>query len=169
MARPRFRPKVLVVLDRVFGAEPLIRRLECQDVDVAVTVAPTLLAARIADERPDLVLIEFSGSDLNALLVLNQTRLDSRLQHIPVIVAIDQTSCPPIDSAQLRAERCAFLCRPYKPEDLLDLIDELLEPTVSSIPTDAPSQARADRPLESPRRQRRQPGVPDSWSVTNLA
>ncbi|HXG40143.1 MAG TPA: HD domain-containing phosphohydrolase [Candidatus Limnocylindrales bacterium] len=120
------RPRILVVEDDIANRVLLQRLLERDGYEVVAAVSEGHAALRvIANERPDLVLLDIGLPGLDGLEVCRRLRADRRTATLPVILLTGRTSVEDV-VAGLDAGADDFLSKPYHEAELLARIRSAL-------------------------------------------
>ena len=159
--------KLLLADDSVTIQRVIELTFSGEDVEVLTASDGEEAVARIADEKPDVVLADIgmpkrSGYDVSAFV-----KGKPELSHIPVLLLAG--AFEPVDDAKAREVRCdGVLVKPFEPQQVIARVRELLggargnptQPAVSEIPRPAEVLV-SPRPVELPRREPKLT-VPDS-------
>ncbi len=81
----------------------------------------------LARRRPDLILMDIQLPKLSGLEVTRRIRADSSLAQIPII-AITSFALSGDDRVALEAGCSAYIAKPFRPRDLLEMIRRFLGP-----------------------------------------
>lgn len=81
----------------------------------------------LAHRRPDLILMDIQLPKLSGLEVTRTIRADSSLAQIPII-AITSFALSGDDRVALEAGCSAYIAKPFRPRDLLEMIRRFLDP-----------------------------------------
>ena len=87
---------------------------------------------RIGKENVDLILLDLIMPRMNGFHVLREINRSSDFAQIPIIVISSDKRQQCIDEATgLGAKK--FLCKPFKPEELLEAVSEMLKNILSPV------------------------------------
>ncbi len=112
------RPVVLIVDDELGHAEVLADLLDERGYDPLVAINGRLALARMAERRPDVVLLDHMMPVLDGADTLAAMRRDPELADIPVI-AMSALQNVPIEGAQ------AYLRKPFSLPELFATLERL--------------------------------------------
>ncbi|MDT8367417.1 MAG: response regulator [bacterium] len=125
--------RVLIVDDdklfRIIGTSFLNRKSFL--LDFAQSGSETLEKARSG--KPHLILLDYEMEDMNGCEVCEKLKRDQDTQHIPVIILSSATSDDSREKC-LAAGCSAFLLKPIRREDLINVVEETLNETQRSFP-----------------------------------
>ncbi|MCB1246400.1 MAG: response regulator [Acidimicrobiia bacterium] len=116
---------VLIVED-----SPVLRRLlevAMRQLDVETLTEMTAAGAReaIARSNPDVILLDIGLPDGSGMDVLAWTRSQPQFDDIQIVMASGVADAQGIDLA-LGSGACAFLVKPYSPEDVRTVVSQLI-------------------------------------------
>jgi two-component system, OmpR family, response regulator VicR len=82
----------------------------------------------IQDQQPDVVLLDLMMPDMDGWDLFRQLEIDDSTRHIPVIIITAKAQ--PIDKVLglYIARVDGYICKPFKPDELLDTIERLSHP-----------------------------------------
>lgn len=122
--------RILVVDDIPDNSFLLKVLLEEEGYQVEVADSGQAALAKIAEEPPDLVLLDVMMPDMSGFEVTRQIRQNSRLPFIPIllITAYDQPKAA--EGFEVGAD--GFLRKPIESEELLDRVHSILPPRQNS-------------------------------------
>jgi CheY-like chemotaxis protein len=127
-------PLILLVDDDADFVEMNRRVLEAQGYRVQAAHDPAEALAKMAAEKPDLVVTDLMMSELDSGFSFSRrVKEDPRLREVPVIVATSVTSRMGLDFRPRTAEDLAamnvdaYFDKPVAPKALLDKVRELLQ------------------------------------------
>jgi CheY-like chemotaxis protein len=117
-------PKTILICDDEPTLRELVRASLNRDYRFA-EASDGVVALQLARELvPDAVILDLMLPRLSGLEVLGELRSDERLQNIPVLV---MTAWNDTYDAALAAGADRFIAKPFHPDDLKLMVDELLE------------------------------------------
>ena len=106
--------------------------LEFQDYQV-IEVSDGEEALAAADrERPDLILMDIQLPRISGLEASRRIKAQEELRHIPII-AVTSFALSGDDQRAAEAGCDAYIAKPYRPRDLLQLIKKLLPPNRDAV------------------------------------
>ena len=117
--------KILHVEDN--SANRMIVRdlLEFQGYQVIEVLDGEEALAAVDRERPDLILMDIQLPHISGLEASRQIKARAELRHIPII-AVTSFALSGDDQRAAEAGCDAYIAKPYRPRDLLELIKKLL-------------------------------------------
>jgi CheY-like chemotaxis protein len=117
--------KTVLVVDDEFGITDALRDL-LTDEGFQVVVARNGKDGlkRLAEHRPDIVLLDYMMPVMNGRDVMLAMARDEALRHIPVVLM----SAVPRSSLPADCQPSLFLRKPFEVEVLLSALDRLLSP-----------------------------------------
>lgn len=113
---------LLVVDDEVGITEALNDLLSEEGFHVLVAATGKEALARLAEKRPDLILLDYMMPVMDGRDVLNALQCDAAHRHIPVLMM----SAMPRSSLPLDCQPTAFLRKPFTIDRLLAEVHRLL-------------------------------------------
>jgi CheY-like chemotaxis protein len=151
--------KLLLADDSVTIQRVIELTFSGEDVDVLTASDGEEAVARIAADKPDIVLADIgmpkrSGYDVSAFV-----KGKPEFSHIPVLLLAG--AFEPVDEAKAKAVSCdGVLVKPFEPQQVIARVRELIggakgsptQPAVSDIPRPA-AVFTAPRPVEFPKRE----------------
>lgn len=111
---PSLRALVVVTLGSAYACD------EADSGDAALT--------RLHEVDYDLVVLDLMMPGRSGFDVLQEMRADERLRDVPVVVMSAWQSAEDTQEA-LTAGANSFVSKPFQPEDLLDAVRDLVEPS----------------------------------------
>lgn len=158
--------KLLLADDSVTIQRVIELTFSGEDVQVLTAGDGEEAIARIASEKPDIVLADIgmpkrSGYDVSAYV-----KGQPELSHIPVLLLAG--AFEPVDDVKAKEAHCdGVLVKPFEPQQVIARVRELIggakgsptQPAVSDIPRPA-AVLTAPRPVELPKREEK-PSVPE--------
>jgi CheY-like chemotaxis protein len=116
--------KLILIADDEFGlAEVLAQLLSDRGHEALVAVNGAAALERMAERRPDLVLLDVMMPMLDGPGLLRRMRDDPRLADIPVVL---MTARPDQIAPEIRAIAQGLLVKPFTPAALAGTVDPLL-------------------------------------------
>ena len=79
-------PKILIVDDEPFNVDYLEQELEDMNYDIVTATNGREALTKVANEPPDLILLDIMMPVMDGFAVLNELKADPLLRHIPIIV-----------------------------------------------------------------------------------
>jgi CheY-like chemotaxis protein len=117
------KPVVLIIDDGAEARDLYCAFLEFHGFDAASAEdGPSGLEAAL-NLRPDAIVLDFSMPRMDGGEVLAHLKADERTRAIPVVMV---TAVPELVGRDMRATCAAFLEKPCEPDDLMDVLDDLL-------------------------------------------
>ena len=108
--------KLLIVDDEVAILEALTDILSVEGYDVATAANGAEGLAKVAKDRPDLILLDLMMPVMDGQEMLRRLKDDASLRTIPVVVM----SAGRVTKSDLHGSR--FLAKPFELDDLLDTV-----------------------------------------------
>lgn len=90
--------------------------------------------ARMHEHPVSVILLDINMPVMNGLKLLSRIHDDQRLRHIPVIIASTEGSETRIRELMAHGAR-GFIRKPFRPEQLRDVLTPILGPADSSAPS----------------------------------
>ncbi len=118
-------PRVLVVDDDAFIRRPLEMILREEGFDPSTAVDGEDCMMRLADQRPDLIILDVMMPGKDGFEVCRELQQDPELAAIPVIL-LSARGREQDRARGLALGAADFMTKPYSPSDLLRRIRELL-------------------------------------------
>ena len=112
--------KVLIIDDDPTMASLLKTLLEMDGFEAAITRAWNRIPEVVAEQAPDVVLMDCILPEVDGLAIMNELRASRALTRTSVIM----TSGMDMEEQCLAAGADTFLLKPYAPDSLLDMIRE---------------------------------------------
>jgi len=116
------RPKVLIIDDEAEFSTTLAERLALRDYEAIAPTSLSQVRSLIADELPDVLLLDLRMPGLNGLELLRETKRTN--PGIEIIVVTGQTD-PGIVTAAMEAGAYDFMIKPVDLSKLMEKIDEV--------------------------------------------
>lgn len=79
----------------------------------------------LPQERFDLIITDINMPDINGLELINFVKNDERYKHIPMVIVTTERSSEDRERG-LALGASAYITKPFKPEDLQDVITKIL-------------------------------------------
>ncbi len=118
-------PCVMVVDDSVTVRKVTSRVLERQGMDVLVAKDGVEAVAMLAEQKPDIILLDIEMPRMDGFEVARHIRNDERLQDLPIVMVSSRTGAKHQERAvELGVNR--FLGKPFQEAELLSTIDALV-------------------------------------------
>lgn len=116
---------VMIIEDEADAAELFAEMMRLNGYRVLKTYSSTPALTLIAQERPDLIILDIMMPDISGLEVLRYMRNDPELARIPVVV-VSAKATPADISAGLEAGASIYLTKPVGYMDLKNAVDSLV-------------------------------------------
>jgi two-component system phosphate regulon response regulator PhoB len=119
---------ILLVEDNKAHADLVIRTLEAAGYTVRHTIHGLEASQLVREKRPDLILMDFDLPDIDGrnMVLLLRKQLGGNLAP-PIVAVTARTSDLDIRYGQ-RIGCAAFVGKPFLPEELLGVVENLLQP-----------------------------------------
>jgi len=115
-------PKLLIVDDDRTTVRLLSTLLEMDGFEVSVTARGSEVLAIVQQTMPDAILLDHHLSDMDGVDVVKLLRSKPEYAKLPIIMA----SGLDVSEQALAAGASRFLTKPYEPNDLTKLLNELI-------------------------------------------
>jgi DNA-binding response OmpR family regulator len=116
---------VMIIEDEPDAAELFAEMMRLNGFRVIKTFASTPALPLIAQEKPDLILLDIMMPEISGIEVLRYMRADPELEKIPVVVISARAT--PVDVRNgLEAGASVYLTKPVGYMDLKNAVDKLL-------------------------------------------
>jgi DNA-binding response OmpR family regulator len=124
-----FAPKkVMIIEDEPDAAELFAEMMRLNGFRVIKTYSSTPALSLIAQERPDLILLDIMMPEISGIEILHLMRSDPKLASIPVVVVSARAT--PLDvQTGLDAGASIYLTKPVGYMDLKNAVERLLQGT----------------------------------------
>ena len=119
------KPKILLVDDEPSIVKMVGKRLEIAGFEVSIAMDGQEGLTKAQAEKPHLIILDLMLPKLNGYEVCTMLKQDTRYQQIPVIIFTAKTQ----DKDEKMATDCganAFVRKPFRAEELLEIIQKLL-------------------------------------------
>lgn len=113
--------KILVVDDDSSILEVLQMMLEEEAYTIETTAMSEEIYQRIADFRPDLILLDVLMSGIDGRIIARTLKQQNHTRHIPIIML---SATPTVEAAARDAGGDEFLAKPFEIDTLLLLIEK---------------------------------------------
>lgn len=123
---PAPQKTVMIVEDEPDVSELFAEMMRLSGLRVIKTYTSTPAMTLIAQERPDLVILDVMMPDVSGLEVLTYMRGDPQLASIPVVI-VSAKAAPADIRAGLEAGATVYLTKPVGYTDLKAAVDRLLQ------------------------------------------
>jgi two-component system, chemotaxis family, chemotaxis protein CheY len=138
---------ILVVDDQADEREALTRLLRRHDYEVeAVANGQEAIERARRGARPDLVVLDLNMPVMDGWEFLERAGDDGALRDMPVVVT---SAAPEIPDAMLRQTRITFVAKPLRPQVMMKVISDLLQPAANDLSPRAGEDAVVARVDES--------------------
>jgi CheY-like chemotaxis protein len=127
------KPKILAVEDTPANLALLHAILEPAGFDLTDSTSLEDARGALAHEQPDLILLDVRLPDGNGLELARELKEHLNTQSIP-IVAVTASVLPAQRDDALRAGCDAFVAKPLRPRELLDMVRQFIYPGKTSMP-----------------------------------
>ena len=115
--------KILIVDDDRATSTLLRTLFEIEGYDGVVCPRPEEVLQTAEREQPNLILMDVHLAEVDSIGILKTIRMDTALKSMPVVM----TSGMDMEVKCLQAGASAFVLKPFKPTDLLDVIKRVLK------------------------------------------
>jgi DNA-binding response OmpR family regulator len=115
--------RILIVDDEFGLAEVVAEMLTERGYQVVLAINGQLALALVAEQAPDLVLLDCMMPILDGSGVVRALRADPATARLPVIL---MTALPHVVPPETLAEACALLRKPFSPAELFAAIERCL-------------------------------------------
>ena len=129
---------VIVVEDEPDAAELFAEMMRVSGFRVLKTYSSTPAISLIAQEQPNVVILDIMMPDISGLEVLRFMRREEQLKDIPVIV-VSARSMPSDIQEGLEAGATIYLTKPVGYLDLKKAVDEVMQGSESDPDMDLPT------------------------------
>ena len=129
---------VIVVEDEPDAAELFAEMMRVSGFRVLKTYSSTPAISMIAQEKPDVVILDIMMPDISGLEVLRFMRREEQLMDIPVIV-VSAKSMPSDIQEGLEAGATIYLTKPVGYLDLKKAVEEVMQGSESDSDTELPA------------------------------
>ncbi|MBS1249326.1 MAG: Polar-differentiation response regulator DivK [Chloroflexi bacterium] len=116
---------IAIVEDEPDTAEMFAEMMRIEGYDVLKSYSGGLAKELIADNMPDVVVLDIMMPDLSGLDVLKWMHGQETLKNIPVVV-VSARSLPADKEAGLKAGATVYLTKPVAYQDLIDAVSKVL-------------------------------------------
>jgi len=116
---------VIVVEDEPDAAEMFAEMMRLSNYKVLKTYSSTPAITMIANEKPDVVILDMMMPDISGLEVLRFMRREPELRFIPVII-VSAKSTPSDINSGLEAGAAAYLTKPVGFQELKQAVDRVV-------------------------------------------
>lgn len=116
---------IAIVEDEPDTAEMFAEMMRIEGYDVLKSYSGGLAKELIADNMPDVVVLDIMMPDLSGLDVLKWMHGQEALKNIPVVV-VSARSLPADKEAGLKAGATVYLTKPVAYQDLIDAVSKVL-------------------------------------------
>ena len=125
---PTTPKSVMIVEDEPDAAELFAEMMRLNGYRVLKTYSGMPAMTLIAQEKPDIIILDITMPDVSGLEVLRYMRRDPELMAIPVVVVSAKAS-PDDVRAGLEAGATIYLTKPVSYADLKNAVDGLMHPS----------------------------------------
>jgi CheY-like chemotaxis protein len=115
-------PKLLIVDDDRTTVHLLSTLLEMDGFDVSVTGRGAEVLTMVQQVRPDAILLDHHLADMDGIEVVKLLRSQPEYANLPIVMA----SGLDVSEQALAAGASRFLIKPYEPNELPRLLNELI-------------------------------------------
>jgi len=119
--------KILAVDDEPDILKVVIFRLKKEGYDVRTAINGQMALDMIADERPDIVLLDITLPLLNGIEVCKRIKADDNFKSIPVMFLTASTASEGFKERAAEAGAQDYMFKPFDYEELLEKIKKLLD------------------------------------------
>lgn len=125
---PATQKSVMIIEDEPDAAELFAEMMRLNGYRVLKTYSSTPALTLIAQERPDVIILDIMMPDISGLDVLRYMRSNTDLASIPVVV-VSARATPADITAGLEAGASVYLTKPVGYADLKNAVDSLVQIT----------------------------------------
>ena len=118
--------KILVVDDEPDILKVIIFRLKKAGYDVKTAINGQIALDMIAEDRPDIILLDISLPLLNGYEVCRRIKADDNFKSIPVMFLTASTASEGFKKRAEEAGAQAYMFKPFDYEELLEKVKKLL-------------------------------------------
>lgn len=115
-------PKLLIVDDDRTMVKLLTTLLEMDGFEISVTGRGADVLPLVQQQQPDGILLDYHLSDIDGVEVVRTLRALPEYAALPIVMA----SGLDVEHEALKAGATRFLLKPYQPDDLTVIFNELL-------------------------------------------
>jgi len=123
---PGIQKTVMIIEDEPDAAELFAEMMRVSGFRVIKTYTSTPAMALIAQEKPDLIILDIMMPDVSGIEVLHYMRREPGLEKIPVIV-VSAKSMPSDVRTGLEAGASIYLTKPVGYIDLKNAVDRVIQ------------------------------------------
>ena len=123
---PNTLKSVMIIEDEPDAAELFAEMMRLNGYRVLKTYSSTPAMTLIAQEKPDLIILDIMMPDISGLEVLHYMRSDPELASIPVVV-VSAKATPADIQAGMDAGASVYLTKPVAYMDLKNAVDRLVQ------------------------------------------
>jgi DNA-binding response OmpR family regulator len=127
-SQPSMHKSVMIIEDQVEAAELFAEMMQLNGYRVIKTYSSLPAMALIAQERPDIIILDIMMPEISGLDILRSIRNDPEVASIPVVV-VSAMAAPGDIRAGLEAGASIYLTKPASYVDLKNAVDGLLQRT----------------------------------------
>jgi len=120
------RKRILVVDDEIYMLHILEFSLGMEGMEVITASSGQEALQRVAEERPDLIVLDVLMPEMDGHEVCRQLKDQPRTRSIPIIFLSARDGRADRE-AGLRLGAEAYITKPFSPQSLIDTIGEVLE------------------------------------------
>lgn len=118
--------KIVIIEDEPDTVEMFAEMMRLNGFSVLKSYGGSLAVTLIAEEKPDVVVLDMMMPDLSGLDIMNQIHNNPELSNIPVII-VSAKSMPQDIQAGLDAGAAAYLTKPVTYQQLSKTVEETLQ------------------------------------------
>ncbi len=118
--------KILAVDDEPDILKVIIFRLKKEGYDVKTAIDGQMALDMIAEDRPDLILLDITLPLLNGLEVCRRIKADEYSKNVPVIFLTASTASEGFKERSESAGAQGYMFKPFDYDELLNKIKEIL-------------------------------------------
>ncbi len=122
---PTTQKTVMIIEDEPDAAELFAEMMRLNGYRVLKTYSGTPAMALLAEEKPDLIILDIVMPDVSGIEVLHYVRAHAELASTPVVV-VSARATPSDITAGIQAGASVYLTKPVGYTDLKDAVDGLV-------------------------------------------
>ena len=118
--------KLLVIDDNPFICKLMASRLTANGYTVIIAANGTEGLKRAAEEKPDLILLDFTMPDMDGIEVGMKLKANEATRKIPIIMVTARSEHAIVVKAMESFSPAAYITKPFNPEKLLSEVERVL-------------------------------------------
>ena len=121
------KAKLLVIDDNAFICKLMASRLAANDYEVIIATSGAEGLTKAAEEKPDLILLDFTMPDMDGLTVGSKLKSGDKTRNIPIIMVTARSEHSVVVKAMETFAPSAYITKPFNPEKLLSEVERVLK------------------------------------------